>query len=136
MDTLQRRPVHISGQRATTSSARYRQVEAEDDDDDATSTRQYANPPSYSSARSHERGSSGTQPEETASKLQPPKKGLSTMRRIYDQLTADHWMFELLAVFVCVSTLVAIIAVLFVFRNKPLPHILGGVSVSNVLRCS
>ena len=137
MDTVQRRPVHISGQRATTSSARYHQVEAEDDDDDVTSIRPYAGPPSYSSAQSEEIGSKSTQPEETGSKLQPPKKKLSTVRRIYDRVTTDHWMYELVAVFVCVSTLVAIIAVLFAFRNKPSPHILGGISVSNILRsCS
>ena len=50
--------------------------------------------------------------------------------RLYNRVVADYWTYELLGMFFSVSTLVAIMGVLFAFSNKPSPHVMVGIPVS------
>ena len=88
--------------------------------------------------RSAAEGSSNLSQKEEA---QPPPKErrYQGICRTYDKVTADHWTYELIALFVCIATLISIVVVLLTFENGPTPHIMHGVSVSSYLmsrRCS
>ena len=65
-------------------------------------------------------------------KLEPPlkQKRFQRLRHKYGVVTSDHWSYELLAVGLCASTLLSIVAILFAYQGGPTPHIMGGVSVS------
>lgn len=131
----------VSGQRSPNPNVRYHQVKREDVDGSITSTTDCTHPPSASSANSGSR-KSGDQPKSTKPKIQPMMKVCKPLKqkwkrtnRAYARAVVDHWTYELLAAFVCISTLTAIMAVLFVFHDKPSPHVMAGVPVSAVLCC-
>lgn len=60
----------------------------------------------------------------------PTTKTSNRARRRCGQITADYWTYELVGVFLCISTLVSIAAVLFAFDRTPTPHVMARVTVS------
>lgn len=69
------------------------------------------------------------QPRTTESKWHSVKRAYAKTERRYDRLVSDKWTYEILGILICTSTLLAIIAVLFAYRNSPSPRIMAGVSV-------
>lgn len=79
-----------------------------------------------------------TEDKSTLSKVSTTmKSSVGTMsNRIFPQKyrrdSSESWLWEVIGIVVCVSTLIAIFAILLAYDQKPQPHTIGGISVGCV----